>query len=301
MKTFKDELDLWSSAIKEEANVLLNQAVAEEAKHNSLFRSVATARSNASAHQHKIERQTQFLDACSTYDYCTVWKQTRKRGTTNLLKCCTPYQQWRDDDDDSTSILFLGKLGAGKSVILANIVDDLNLRDLSITLYFFARHDNEESMKAKTILGSLIRQLLDHRKNDSKFSHLFPETIPRIDLEDIVDLFERAGPENEDIFIILDGLDECEIEVQLTVLEHLAKLQSFGYRLCLSVRTSERRQIWDSQLFQFHASIPEENPDIRDFVVVEVDTRVKDGRLIIRDPKLVDDVKQELIAGACGM
>nr|CEG04705.1 unnamed protein product [Fusarium clavum] len=69
MKTFKDELDLWSSAIKEEANVLLNQMVAEEAKHNSIFRSVTTARFNASAHQRKIERQTQFLDACSQYDY----------------------------------------------------------------------------------------------------------------------------------------------------------------------------------------------------------------------------------------
>jgi hypothetical protein len=50
MKSFKDDLEVWSAAIKEEMNLLLNQKVADEAKENSIFRSLATFRADASAH-----------------------------------------------------------------------------------------------------------------------------------------------------------------------------------------------------------------------------------------------------------
>jgi hypothetical protein len=298
MKTFKDDLDLWSAAIREEANLLLNQKVAEEAKENSIFRSLATFRSDASAHQRKIETSTRLLDACSKHDYRTTWKQTRKCGTTRILEPCQPYQRWKHEPD-TTSILFLGKLGAGKSVLLANIVDDLNLRDSAVTLYFFARHDNKESMKARTIFGCLARQLLEHVMNDSKFSDVFSNTRPPLDLDDLVVLFQRANP--GEVSIVLDGLDECELEVQRTVLEHLARIQEFGYRACLSVRTPEHSPVWDTKSFRFHVHIPEANPDISDFIQAEVDSRVEDGRLVTRDPNLVEEVKKELIAGACGM
>lgn len=54
-------------------------------------------------------------------------------------------------------------LGSGKSVLLANIVDDLHMHARSqdtTTTYFFCRWDIPDSLKARTILGSLKRQLL---------------------------------------------------------------------------------------------------------------------------------------------
>ncbi|XEV07188.1 hypothetical protein FSHL1_012475 [Fusarium sambucinum] len=298
MKTFKDDLDLWSSSIKEETNLLLNQKVAEEAKENSVFRSLTTFRSEAFNHQRKIERTTRFLDACSRHDYRTTWKQTRKCGTTRMFNNCQAYQQWKEGSKE-TSILFLGKLGAGKSVLLANLVDDLNLRNDAKTLYFFSRHDNNESMKARTIFGCLIRQLLEYIMSDVGFNHLFSETASDLDLDTIIDLFRQAKP--GEVSIVLDGLDECEIEVQRTVLTHLAKIQGFGYKICLSVRTPENGPIWRMTPFDFHVYIPEQNPDISDFVEAEVGRRVEDGRLVTRDPNLVEEVKKELITGACGM
>ncbi|CEI70509.1 hypothetical protein FVEN_g992 [Fusarium venenatum] len=285
MKTFKDDLDLWSSAIKEETDLLLNRKVAQEAKENSIFRSLTTFRSDAFDHQQRIERSTRVLDACSKHDYRTTWKQT-------------PYQQWKEGSR-KTSILFLGKLGAGKSVLLANLVDDLNLRDNAITLYFFSRHDNDKSTKARTIFGCLIRQLLEHVMNDTGFSHLFSETVSHLDLDTIVDLFRRAKPDN--VSIVLDGLDECELDVQRTVLTHLTEIQGFGYKICLSVRTPQNGPIWRKRPFDFQVHIPEENPDISDFIEAEVDRRVEDGRLVTQDPNLVEEVKKELITGACGM
>ncbi|QPC62836.1 hypothetical protein HYE67_005067 [Fusarium culmorum] len=298
MKTFKDDLEVWSSAIKEETNLLLNQQVVEEAKKNSIFRSLATFRSDASAHQRKIERSTRFLDKCSKHDYRTTWKQTRKCGTTSMLGDCQEYQQWKEGSK-TTSILFLGKLGAGKSVLLANIVDDLNLKNNAVTLYFFARHDNEESMKPRTIFGCLIRQLLEHVMDDDSFSHLFTENIPRLDLDDTIDLFRLARP--SEVSIVLDGLDECELEAQRTVLGHLGEIRRFGYRICLSVRTPEDSPLWKAKFFGLRVYIPEENPDISNFIEAEIHRRVEDGRLVTRDPDLVEEVKKELIAGACGM
>ena len=50
--------------------------------------------------------------------------------------------------------MYIGKLGSGKSVLLANIVDDLNLHVRSkniVVAYFFCRHDIPESLKARSL------------------------------------------------------------------------------------------------------------------------------------------------------
>ncbi|RGP78801.1 vegetative incompatibility het-e-1 [Fusarium longipes] len=300
MKNFKDDLDLWSATIKEEANLLLSQKIFEEAKENSIFRSLAMSRAESSAHQRKVKICNRFLDACSKYDYRKTWKQTRKCGSTKILESCQPYQQWKKEDGKA-SIVFLGKLGAGKSVLMANIVDDLNLQNHALTLYFFVRYDNEESMKATTILGCLIRQLLEHIMNESNTSHLFSDTTEQPELDKIVYLFRNAKPKDKEVSIILDGLDECEADVQRTVLSHLNQVRESGYKTCLSVRKPQQVSIWQTEYYKFQVFIPDENPDISDFIEAEVNVRVADGRLETRDPNLVEEVKKELKAGANGM
>jgi len=58
------------------------------------------------------------------------------------------YREWRDGSDPS-ALLYTGKLGSGKSVLLANIVDDLSLRTEEMgsqVAYFFYKHDVSESL-----------------------------------------------------------------------------------------------------------------------------------------------------------
>jgi ankyrin repeat domain-containing protein 50 len=95
------------------------------------------------------------LDFCSKYDYQTTWKQTRKIGNATLFKQLVEYRDWKNSPASST-LLYTGKLGSGKSVLLANVVDDLNMytRDETVVVaYFFCRHDMPESLKARTMLG----------------------------------------------------------------------------------------------------------------------------------------------------
>ena len=110
----------------------------------------------------KAATKNRVLDFFSTYDHETAQKQIRKAGNTLLHTRYVQYQKWKDSPDSST-LVFTGKLGSGKSVLLANIVGDLNFstgKERPLVAYFFCRHDVQESLQARTILGSLARQLL---------------------------------------------------------------------------------------------------------------------------------------------
>ncbi|KAH7194274.1 hypothetical protein DER44DRAFT_844066 [Fusarium oxysporum] len=301
MKELQSELDIWSSSIKEEANLLLNQKVDEEAKENAKFRSLTTFLSESSSHQRRIKTCTRFLLACSQYDYQTTWKQTRKAGTTRLLESFSEYQQWQSDQFSHDSVLFRGKLGAGKSVLLANVVDNLNLQSNAIVLYFFARYDRPDGLNARTILGCLIRQLLEHFVTNRDFDHIFKNNATIRDADDIVEIFKQVPPHNQHVFIVIDGVDECPMDEQHALLRALSVIQPHGYKLCVSVRTLEQTSTWKGHSFRFNVSIPEDNPDISDYVEVEVARRIQEGRLVIEDPNLVQEVKEKLIYGACGM
>lgn len=251
--------------------------------------------------QERVKSCVAFLDACSQYDHRTPWKQSRKHGTTSILKSCDQYQQWKTSQSTTASLIVHGKLGAGKSVLLANIVDDLNLQDNTIVLYLFSRHDDLSSLKARTILGSLIRQLLEIFVTDDSFSHVFVDTIFSVDLGDIMAIFRKLPSHPRQVYVVVDGIDECPFEEQQAARHCLTILQYMGYKLCVSVRAPSRTTIWGQRQFEFHLSISEDNPDIMDYVQAEVDNRVRDGRLTTRDPELVKDIKEELMRGAGGM
>ncbi|KAF5603206.1 heterokaryon incompatibility protein het-E-1 [Fusarium pseudocircinatum] len=301
IKEFQSELDIWSSSIKEEANLLLNQKIDEEAKENAKFRTLTTFLSESSSHQRRIKICTRFLQACSQYDYRTTWKQTRKSGTTRLLGSFSEYQQWQSGLSSHDSILFRGKLGAGKSVLLANVVDDLNLQNNAIVLYFFARYDRHDGLNARTILGCLIRQLLEHFVANRDFDHIFQTNATIRDVDDVVEIFKQVPTQNQRVFIVIDGVDECPMPEQHALLKALSVIQPYGYKLCISVRALEQTLTWKNHSFRFHVCIPEANPDILDYVQVEVARRIQERRLVIQDPNLVQEVKEQLISGACGM
>ncbi|KAF5550718.1 heterokaryon incompatibility protein het-E-1 [Fusarium mexicanum] len=283
MKEFQSELETWSSSIKEEANLLLNQKIDEEAKENAKFRSLTTFLSESSSHQRRIKTCTRFLQACSEYDYRITWKQIKKSGTTRLLGSFSEYQQWKSDQFNYDSVLFRGKLGAGKSVLLANIVDDLNLQSNAIVLNFFAR------------------QLLEHFMTNRDFDRVFTNNVTIRDADDIVGIFKQLPRPSQRVFIVIDGIDECPMPEQHTLLKALSVIQPYGYKLCVAVRALEQTLTWKDYSFKFHVCIPEDNPDILDYVLAEVARRIQEGRLVIQDPNLVQEVKEKLIHGACGM
>src|SRR3569833_753582 len=144
-KSYQAELERWASSIREEVNLLMGQKIEEQGSSlKALLKS-----SKSESQRQKLETQTHNQKNSSTYDYQKTWKALRKAGNATLFDRTTEYSQWKAETKSST-LVYRGKLGAGKSVLLANIVDGLSLNAQSgdTVAYFFCRHDEFESRKA---------------------------------------------------------------------------------------------------------------------------------------------------------
>ncbi|KAM0668308.1 hypothetical protein ACQRIU_001870 [Beauveria bassiana] len=296
LSVYQSELERWSSCIKEEVEVL---GVEEQRSHfKGLLRS-----SEVESVRRRLDMRIRILERCSTYDYQTTWKQIRKLGNTSLLHHDTEYGQWKANKQ-SCMLMCTGKLGSGKSVLLANIVNDLNLALQGAACpvaYFFCRHDISESLVANTIIRSLARQLLLSIPDISKAEPLLDKAGFDIDFETIRTLLRETLPQNFKAYVVLDDLDSCAESQKHEVLDSLSSLQNdFNLSFCISLRL-------DAQAAEnlgpgpFVMTIPEENPDIAFFITHELDRRITSKSLIIGDPNLILEIHDTLLRGAQGM
>ena len=74
------------------------------------------------------------------------------------------------------------------------------------TAYFFCRYDEEESLKAKTIFGSIARQLANTLPNEAFRDFNYKDANPKT----ITEFLEKKLDHSRRYFVILDGLDESE-------------------------------------------------------------------------------------------
>ena len=204
--------------------------------------------------------------------------------------------------------MYSGKLSSGKSVLLANIVDDLNLHventDTSVT-YFFCRHDMSESLKARTVIGSLARQLLCLIPDLSMVAELLSGTQPVMDVETILELLRRALPVDYKAFFILDGIDECDHAERRELARQLRDLQSIiALRLCVSLRLEPNNtsQLSSAEFLATQvALIHDDNPDIEEYINTELERSLDSGKLALGNPTLILDIRNTLLAKSNGM
>ncbi|KAF2179093.1 hypothetical protein K469DRAFT_674764, partial [Zopfia rhizophila CBS 207.26] len=307
MRTFQSELDLWANSIKEEVSLLVAKKIEEEAQENSQFRALSSKFSKSVSLQQRLATNLRVLDFCSKYDYETTWKQTRKVGNTTLFSRAAEYQEWKGRSDSCT-LMYTGKLGSGKSVLLANIVDDMYLyvqsKNIAVA-YFFCRHDIPESLKARTVIGSLARQLLRPIPDLAIVAELLDETTSALDFETLISLLQRAIPPNRKAYFVLDGLDECNSTERNILIQQLRKLQeSFALSLCVSLRLEPNNTLILSSE-QFTAarviSIPDKNPDIEAFIEAKLESCIKSQKLVIGNPNLILEIQDTLLKGSQGM
>ena len=168
---FETDLGRLATTIREEVSLASKQAQSGEISENSRFRALTAKISDKAAQELQEARRlksrkakSQLLDACSTYNHQTAWKQARKAGITSWIYDNDEYKQWRREP--ASSILWCtGILGSGKTVLSANVVENLILTaPAAIISYFFCQHDEEKSLKARAIIGSIARQLLSCTK-----------------------------------------------------------------------------------------------------------------------------------------
>jgi len=303
MKIYQSDFELWANSIKEEVNLLMAQGLEEQ---RSQIKALSMS-AKSDLHRKKKKAYLRILDSCSIYDYQTTWKEIRKVGNATLLDKAHEYRDWKVRTDSCT-LVCIGKLGSGKSVLLANMVDDLNLHVQGKKLpvaYFFCRHDIPKSLRARTVIGSLARQLLRTIQNPSAVEESIDTSPLALDSEGILRLLKRALPPAYRAYFVLDGLDECDEYQKQDVILQLQKLQGiFSLLVCLSFRL-EADNAWKVSLDQFAKSstisIPDDNPDIANFINLELERCIESGKLKIGEPTLILEIQEVLLKGAQGM
>ncbi|OAK98633.1 hypothetical protein IQ06DRAFT_278045, partial [Phaeosphaeriaceae sp. SRC1lsM3a] len=228
IQAVQSELDRWAYEISQEVYMLIARRLEDESVEHSRFRSVSKILSKSTTEHQQLVIKLRILDNCSTYDYTKTWKQIRKCGNTTLFAQDDAYKSWKSSTEALT-LLYIGKLGCGKSVTLANMIDDLNLSPLdqrTQVIYFFTRHDLPESLQARTIIGSLVRQLLDLSNQTQNFSTLSAKPA---DAQTMCSMLRSCYSKGHKFYLILDGLDLCAEAEEKEVIEFLRLLHMDFY------------------------------------------------------------------------
>ncbi|RKK64664.1 hypothetical protein BFJ63_vAg17296 [Fusarium oxysporum f. sp. narcissi] len=129
--------------------------------------------------------------------------------------------------------------------------------------------------------------------------------LPVLDSDGILRLLNRTLDPTCRAYFILDGLDECDVSQKEDVILHLREIQTVcPLLICLSFRDEAgKAPALYPETFARPSmiSIPENNPDIAEFIQTELERRVEFGRLRVGEPTLVLEIRDALLERAQGM
>lgn len=297
-------LERLSRQIREEVSFLTSEKVEEEGKENNTFRALVTSNHKRQSERQKLRQKALLLQALSAMDHETSFKQARRCGTSTVFQQSEVYDDWKDSYR-SSALLLSGKLGSGKSVTMANIVDDLYLSQSSCGVaYVFCRHDNADSLTARAVMGSLSRQLVDKFFNDSLLDNFVEGAPIKFDMEDVLRLSKEVATPNTHIYFVLDGLDECSEYEAGEILKALQKLSlELKLSVCISCRTGAdaHADLLKSWGGIETLTIPDSNPDIESFIQEELQRRIECKKLVLGNPSIILEIRNALLQGANGM
>ncbi|CAH0048472.1 unnamed protein product [Clonostachys solani] len=290
--------------IREEVSFLTSQTVESEASENNVFRALVGGAYSWETQQRKLRQRANLLEAISSSDHETPFRQARKCGVSTVFQDEPAYLSW-EQSTESTSLVLVGKLGSGKSVTMASIVDDLYLssHDRAVS-FFFCRHDNAEALTARAVIGSLGRQLINKYFKDSLLDNVVDGVTTMFSLGDVLRLVKDTVPRDARVHFVLDGVDECQEYDSIEIIKALGEMQKFMHlSVCVSIRsgTQDHQSLFRPLLNSQTMSMPEKNPDIGKFIEKELERRIDAKQLVLGQEGLVVEIRDALIKGANGM
>lgn len=298
------ELDRWGSYIREEVNFLTTETVEAEATENGMFRALVGRAYTWEDQQRKGRQKVSLLEALSATDFETPYKQLRKYGTSTIFHGNAAYDTWTGSEIPA-SLMLLGKLGSGKSVTMASIVDHLYLSKPECSMaYFFCQHDNASGLTARAVVGSLGRQLVSMFFKDSLLDNIVDGAPIHLDMADVLRLTEEAVPPDKHLYFILDGIDECPEYEAIEIFKAFGTLQKrLDLSICVSYRSGaqESTDFMETWLDMETLVMPENNPDILRFIDDELQRRLESKQLVLGNEAIILEIREALLQGANGM
>lgn len=177
-------------------------------------------------------------------------------------------------------------------------------------IYHFCDFSDSQSLEPVIILGTLIRQLLEKitipETMEKQIEKCFSSQLRHGTSEEISQVFEDAAAQFSEIYILVDGIDECKHEDILLVLSVFDRLlQQKRDSAMIKIIHFSRHNDAISGFLNLHArleiSMEKTSHDIDIFIEETVRSKVSCGELEASDQSLEREVVTKLKDGANGM
>ncbi|RJE18003.1 hypothetical protein PHISCL_09657, partial [Aspergillus sclerotialis] len=332
-KSFLDKLDQIAKDIQLQISLASKQAHEEakkllehESQDNAAFRQLAlkfhkeSRREHAKAHQWRIDKtkreaaklKTSIRNNLSTINYVKPWKQAMQQrvpSTAEWLQQEPLFRQWKDGPD--TAIFWCsGTMGVGKTVLMSNVVAQLHTsrKTNDIISYYFCRADDAASLLARSILGSLARQILDsqieHAKDDS-LRGLYEDSRD-INTADVVNFLLSHLEVDKKYYLVLDGLDECDSSEVQKVARSVAQLcdkRVRDFKILFAGRPELKKLLFRVIKPKYKISVTERKveSDMDHYIATILGRCLEEEQLKLGDPKIIMKISKALRDGSNGM
>ncbi|KAE8443477.1 hypothetical protein EG329_001874 [Mollisiaceae sp. DMI_Dod_QoI] len=179
------------------------------------------------------------------------------------------YLLWRECE--TSSLLWLhARPGAGKSVLAAHLIENLEVSGLPFG-YFFFKYNNESLSSPKNLLRSICFQLCS--KHTTIYDRMVTLMESGFDVQKglVGTLWQQLFKDRilklgwpEPMFWVIDGLDECDKDERAGLLRLFADLDSSPLHvkmIILSRRTKDISDLINNLPFKIDEICPEDNHD----------------------------------------
>ena len=146
----------------------------------------------------------------------TKLQDIRYKDTCNWIFSESAYTDW-ETNETSSSLCCYGIPGAGKSILMSTVVDHLqrNASDLGAkVVYYYCEYSNHSTIQAEYLFGTLLKQFCDGghlpKPMESQVMQLAKQATGPLGAGTLMDLLRSAINLHPRIFLMIDGLDECE-------------------------------------------------------------------------------------------
>jgi len=213
-------------------------------------------------------------------------------------------------ETDNAKLWVNGIPGAGKTVLVALIIQTLQnaLLPHDALAYFYCDYKDPRTQDPVNILGSLAKQLAMHdmqsleRLEEFHDRHHNENPLPAaFGAEELRDLISETSKPFDNVYIIVDGLDECASH-RSSIVELLSSLNNVDCNRIKTLFASRDEHAIRSKLQDYATmSIAPSNSDLRLYVATELQNRMDRGELVLRNSFLKEYILERLVGKADGM
>ena len=279
----------------------------------------ADARAVILANQKQLEKakkqniHRQILEAIPSVDIELKHKKLqnlRYPGTGSWIFEDGIFREWRNSAQ-SSMICCHGIPGCGKTVLASTIIDEIQVASLEVrVIYYYCDYSDKRTLQIDRIVGTLLKQFflngLVPEEIEARIPQNYIESRRMLGASELIDLMRFVVKSGSPIFVILDGLDECEKEIRQQTIDmfcHLSNIKDAIIKALILCRDEDQllslRALQGIQRIRITPMALE--GDIKSFVAGSVRSRIQSGELRMRNPNLENEIVTELVNKAHGM